>query len=184
MIKNKDGNQYRISRPNPLMKNQELWEIYTTHNFVWESIIIKSEKSKNQESDIMPEEKKIELEQKNIKIEPEEVSIPVIPKTKEKFKELEEAHLLVAENIINKDELYNEDIKVATKYRQQKTILIKIEFYNDLNLVFESKEEITKNSVIFPKNKNKRWWKILKINKKEKIFTYNCIPSDFTPSFN
>jgi hypothetical protein len=184
MIKNKDGNQYKISRPNPLMKNQDLWEIYTTHNFVWESIVIKSKELEAEtEVELIPEPitEKIKIDPEEVKVIPIKEDIPII---KEKLKDLEEAHLLTAENIINKDELYNQDIKVTIKYEKQKTILIKIEFYNDLNLVFESKEEITKNSVVFPKNKNKRWWKILKVNKKENMFSCSCIPSDFTPSFD
>lgn len=31
-IKNKNGTEYQIRKPNPLMKNQDVWDNYTTHN--------------------------------------------------------------------------------------------------------------------------------------------------------
>ena len=44
MLKNKDGTPYKLSGPNPMMKNQEVWGNFIVHNMEWEEE--KSEKMK------------------------------------------------------------------------------------------------------------------------------------------
>ena len=38
VIKNKDGSEYKLSKPNPHMKNQLLWDSFELHNMNFENI--------------------------------------------------------------------------------------------------------------------------------------------------
>jgi len=146
MIKNKDGKEYKISSPNPLMRFQELWKEYTTYNFFWEEIKQKFEEQKFEE---------------------------------QKFED--ECFYIEAKTSTKKDNLY-EEVKIQIKYKEKILIKIKIEEYDDLYLSFIFDKKLNKNSIIFPKNKNKRWWKITKEEQKQDLYFYYCIPSDFNPS--
>jgi hypothetical protein len=171
MIKNKNGKEYKVSKPNPLMKFQELWEKYTIHNFFWQELKeINFFKETKKEEKINQTEKKT----KEKKIEQENKS----------NKQITLCWYVEAETTSKKDELY-EEIKTKITYKEKKLIEIKIEEYNDLYLNFSSKEELLKNSIIFIKNKDKRWWKIKKEQKlEEEKYFYFCIPSDLTPSLD
>jgi len=180
MIKNKNGEEYKISKPNPLMKFQELWSIYTLHNFFWNETIEKNKnikQIKEKINEIEKEEIKPDLEVK------EEIKPELEIKEEIKEENITSCYYLGAENISIQDELYG-DKKNKIKYNQKKIINIKLDSYNDLFLYFTYHEKLEKNSIIFPKNKDKRWWKINKINNNQDSYNYECIPSDFTPSFS
>jgi vacuolar-type H+-ATPase catalytic subunit A/Vma1 len=71
MIKNKNGEEYRISKPNPLMKYQDLWSIYTLHNFFWDETIEENKKQTSKKiEEVLKEEEEVE---KVLKEEVEEV---------------------------------------------------------------------------------------------------------------
>lgn len=176
MIKNKNGQEYKISKPNPLMKYQDLWNLYTIHNFFWNEKVEKNIKEI--------------IEKEIIEIEKEIIEKKIIENTSSskmeddnKKKEIE-CFYLKAEMIIKKDNFYGDE-KKEIKYTQKEIINIKIKEYNDLLLSFNCKKQLNKDSIIFPKNKEKRWWRISKIEKdNENQYTYTCLPSDFTPSFD
>jgi hypothetical protein len=180
MIKNKNGEEYKISKPNPLMKYQDLWNIYTLHNFFWNETI--EENKKQIKENINKINEQIEEKEEIEEIEQEIEAIEIVEK--DIIQEIGvECYYLEAENTSFLDNLYG-DKKTKIKYTQKKIININIDSYNDLFLYFTHDKKLEKNSIIFPKNKDKRWWKINKVKKEEeKDYSYECIPSDFTPSF-
>ena len=86
---------------------------------------------------------------------------------------------LPAKNL--KDDLYdNTYIKFGDKFIFDGKILSE----QDLFIVIASSVELPMNSIIFPRNNDRRWWKIVKMNKQNDLFIYNGIPSEITPDFS
>jgi hypothetical protein len=183
-IKNKDGTVFKISGPNPLMQEQTLWNGFTKHNFEWSEEIDKENKTKvfeiNQnKEDVVFEEKKIVVEEPKI-----------IEEKKEEVKEQKKisdhktikCFCLPAKIIEKKDELYEEAyqrIEYLDKFIFDTVIVEKEDFY----MKFWTMEKITNNSIVYPKNKDKRWWKVSDQKEAAMGFIYTAIISDYTPSF-
>ena len=47
VIKNKDGSEYKLRFPNPLMKAQDLWEPFEVHNMNFEELMIETKNVEN-----------------------------------------------------------------------------------------------------------------------------------------
>ena len=61
MIKNKDGSVYKLSRPNPVMFQQDFWDDgskFILHNFTYNEVILHKEPTKKYQSldDIKPQD--------------------------------------------------------------------------------------------------------------------------------
>ena len=55
---------------------------------------------------------------------------------------------------------------------------------DDMQLVFWSHLDfLTKNSVVYPRNNTKRWWKISGIKKAQEGIFFSCVPTNVQPSF-
>ena len=156
MIKNKDGSTFKLRGPNPLMKEQDQWEKFITHNFGWKP-----------EGQIMPEEH-IVLKYTT--------SNPTL--TTNKFA----SHCLPIIIETHIDELYGE-IKNTSKYGNK----IMFEFFlvsqDDLSITFWTNIKLEIGSIIYPINKDKRWWKINRQEEKNEGYLYSGIGSDICPSF-
>jgi hypothetical protein len=171
-IKNLDGSTYRLSSPNPVMKNQSFWKDYTLHNFNWKSETI------SQNMFIPLKITKQELQQEIIKKEEPKQIIqeqPLIIKTK--------IYCLPAIITERKDELYDEVYK-KVKYGKPFVFdgtIIKTE---DLITKFWTIQDIEKSSIIYPKTKEKRWWQISEKEEKTGGYLYAAVLSSETPSFD
>lgn len=186
-IKNKDGTVYRIEGPNPFMNNQELWKDCVKHNLEWKDEIVfdflkqklnlpvqESAESFLEEIEEKPQEKP---KQEPVPIAPR----PVPRKEKREFDTIE-SFCLPVDIIENKDDLYGE-IKQKVIYGEVFTIEIVVLEQADLTFRFWTTHKINKGSIIYPKNKDKRWWKVAEITDAPKGFMYLGLPSSFTPSF-
>ena len=80
------------------------------------------------------------------------------------------------------DDLYGE-IKKTIKYGERFLFEIVALEQNDLTFRWWSTKEIDKGSIIYPKNREKRWWKVTEIKQAPQGFIYLSMPSEFTPSF-
>jgi hypothetical protein len=187
-IKNKDGTVFKISGPNPLMEEQTLWKGFTKHNFEWTEEIDKENKSKafeikQNKEEVVFEEKKAEEK----KIVVEETKKIVIEEPKKEEKKISDhktikCFCLPAIVIEKKDDLYEETyqkIEYHDKFIFETVIIEK----QDIYIKFWTMEKITKNSIIYPKNKDKRWWKVSEESEAPMGFIYMAIISDYTPSF-
>ena len=47
VIKNKDGSEYKLRGPNPIMKNQNLWDNFQIHNMNFDEVIDYFKKNHN-----------------------------------------------------------------------------------------------------------------------------------------
>jgi hypothetical protein len=203
-LKNKDGTTYKISCPNPLMMEQDFWDKFTKHNFEWttektdleEIEVIKKEvklkevKLKEVKVDLPKKDAKLDESPKDTPVEKPDTSAkesfvvkePVLKKVSE-YKTIQSYCLpaFIEEKI---DDLYGEKYN-KVKYLQPFTFDNIIIEKEDLYIRFWTNidYEITKNSIIYPKNKEKRWWKVSEKEDAPQGKIYTAYISDYTPSF-
>lgn len=210
-IKNKDGSVYKLKSPNPIMKSQDLWKDFTVHNMIFEQTVEedkvklkKSSKIKMGTTVVVQEEK---IKEKDIIKPPVPPVDPInIPQPKEVKKEIveEEQDDVERPSIINDklqkyektifnclpaivhekiDDLYGEkSIKVSysSKFTFESIILEE----TDMNLLFWTHlNKITKFTILYPRNKEKRWWQVEAISKAPEGYFVKCHPSTSHPNF-
>lgn len=193
-IKNKDGSTYRISGPNPLMNKQDFWKDFITHNFDWVSEIAKDEthkilknyefdkikKNENIEDKTETIEDKTEIESK-IEIKEQEPKIEEIKNNIKKYNSIL-SFCLPAKNTEKKDNVYDESY-TKTDYMDKFLVDIVILEQEDFFIKIWCDKLLTKKSIIYPKNKDKRWWKISEVESAPVGYYYLANISDYTPSF-
>ena len=200
-IKNKDGSEYRLSGPNPHMKNQLLWDHFELHNMNFEEIkglIKKDQKIIKKETIKIEDEFKKEFEEKPLKIEKKIEEIQENKKqeieeiTEKSKKEISEEspdikkvtiYCLPAKVEFSEDLLYGEVKKTINYGKKFKFEAIVID-NNDINFkIWTNAIVLDKESIIYPQNYEKRWWRVIETNKKFDGYIINCSPSNITPSF-
>lgn len=198
-IKNKDGSEYTLRKPNPIMKTQNLWDGFEIHNMNFNEIIdqIKNHQKKttildlNKEEIVIEDKKKTEDEPKKVEIKKilESEVNQNIPKkepiiTKDENPEIKKTiiHCLPAKVSIKEDSLYG-DVKKLVKYGDKFTFEAAILDISDFEFIFWTNIEISRESIIYPKNSDKRWWKITEYEKNFNGYVFYAKPSDITPNF-
>lgn len=81
------------------------------------------------------------------------------------------------------DPLYG-DLKRKLKYGSKFMFEAVINQQTDFSISLSSSHEIPIDSVIFPKNYDKRWWKITECLKKDEYFILKGVISDYQPYFS
>ncbi len=185
VIKNKDGSEYKLSKPNPHMKNQLLWDSFELHNMNFENIkgLIKKNKVEIKKIEI-EEAEEIEVEEK-VKAEVKEVKVEEV-----KVEEKEEIsvkktliYCLPARIKVHEDILYGEIKKIITydkKFKFEAVILNITDIGMD---IWTNAVVIEKESILYPQNFDKRWWKVNSISSKFDGKILSCVLSSMTPSF-
>lgn len=93
-------------------------------------------------------------------------------------------HCMLAQTKETTDPLYEEK-KIKITYVRSFTFENIIIKEDDMQLVFWSHLEfLTKNSVVYPKNNTRRWWKINSIQAAQEGSFFTCTPTNIQPSFN
>ena len=210
MLKNKDGTPYKLSGPNPMMKNQELWGNFIVHNMEWDE-----EKAEDNQK-LVPvqtdfniresfisslDEAKEELKAKDQELKsteeppmnssvvdkkevPERKKI-VIPEPREDDVDIEKVfiHCLPAFTRKKKDELYGDEINMI-KYGDpvsfEGVMLQQEDFFIK---VWTDVENINIGSILYPKTNFKRWWRVQEKVIKGTGWILIAMPSDYQPSF-
>ena len=201
VIKNLDGSEYKLKGPNPIMKTQNLWDEFEIHNMNFEEIIdkFKNENKKttilnlNKNEIIIEDLKKPENTLKNEQPNEEIIEQPVENQiVEEQLLEKEEnnnfeinkttIHCLPANVSIKEDYLYG-DVKKIVKYSEKfkfDAVLLEI---SDFQISFWTNLKLSNESIIYPKNSDKRWWKITGSEPKFNGNIYYGKISDITPNF-
>ena len=204
-IKNKDGSVYKLKSPNPIMKSQDVWNNFTLHNMIFEQtteedkVKLKKNPKISMGTTVVVEEKKIQ-EKEVIKAPPPP---PPKPKINEDTNNSQDYEVERPVSISNKldglpktifnclpaivseklDDLYGDkSIKVTygTKFTFEAIILDE----TDMNLVFWTHlEKINKFTILYPKNKEKRWWQVESTKKAPEGNFIKCFPSYSHPNF-
>jgi len=190
-IKNKDGTIYTLKGPNPLMKEQENFKEFALHNFKWtpevhtsptkvvpaesdfniKKLDVQEQKSEPKKEE--PQPKKIEVVEKIEKSE----DVPGDPR-------ITRIHCLPVKTEKKIDELYGE-ARTVRKYDDPFLFEAVIVDQNDFSIVFWTNINILEEgSIIYPANKDKRWWKVNKMESKNEGYLYDGYPSDIHPDFS
>lgn len=175
-IKNKDGSDYYYSKPNPVMNSQSLWpkdEPVKLHNKFGKRFY-------GQDMESEPElAEEVEEEIEEVKI------VQSIEKPKEDTdSDIFEVWCLPATIITKVDPLYGSHYN-RIKYGEKFTFEAKVYETTDLYLQLVAKQEIPVSSVIFPLNKDRRWWRVAGSEKYEDsgFWIITSQISDYQPNF-
>jgi hypothetical protein len=210
-ILNKDGNVYVLNGPNPLVKEQQNWDVKKLifYNFNWEEIKFKY-KEKKATKPIPPPPKEIDLpiqqhfespiesNIEEIKIEQKQETNFELPNIK--YKVLSHCLPTIIEN--KKDAFYGES---WTRIKYGKKIIFPLILIDATDLTFDfwtsdPNEQINIKSIIYPfayevhnEQTNSydkvpydeyRWWKIISKEKKEGGWFFKSVPSENQPDFS
>lgn len=197
-IRKKDGSLYTLKGPNPLMQNQIKWKNFKLHNMRSQNSAKLIEKNEPVFSDISfgpPSEEQDEIE---LVMDTPDLSMPEtetlnefeeempqkekskIPNNAEKIR----AHVLPAKRNVFEDDFFDESYTRIT-YDQPKVFEAIVVQSSDILFFFWTHEKFfEEESIIYPKTKDKRWWKVQSIEEISDGYVYKCIPSDQCPSFD
>lgn len=213
VIKNKNGSEYKLRGPNPIMKEQDIWADFQLHNMQFHEEIRENSTNKQKVSKKISLGQTVVVKNEEAPVQPIKVEVPEptpqptvikydIPKI-EPTPIPETEVIYRPKSISDKLQSYNKDIlhclpaktkTITDSLYEEKTI--KVTYGNqflfeaiiieetDFELLFWSHLEIIqKYSIIYPRNKNKRWWKAESVKNAPEGYFINCRPSDIQPSF-
>jgi len=196
-IRDKDGKVYKLQGPNPLMKNQEKWDMndIVLHNFKWGSETIKdTNKAHKFLSDLnIKEDSNIAVmpaTEAPTYVELDESPEPIVepPKMEQETQDIFDQrktliHCLpiVIEQFT--DALYGDSYK-RTTFGQKFGFYGIIVDIGDLGIQFWSYDEIIPGSIVFPEMKLKRWWKVTESEDKTGGYLSTALPSDYSPDLS
>ena len=207
-IKDKDGNVYKLRGPNPIMAKQDQWDKSKIKliNAQWEDIIFEDEDNAIDKfksdynvrdigevldlSSITEEQTEVvdkPIEQPKVKKEPElpkeEIPETVDQKTAAFFRKNKTiCYCAPAVEEIHEDDLYGESYKRII-YEKKFTFEAIVVSMSDFELKLWTIKEIPSNSIVYPKDRSKRWWKVEKCESKTGGFLIQGFISDVNPDF-
>jgi hypothetical protein len=187
-IKNKDGSTYNFSKPNPSLEEQKFWSTdkIVMHNKFGDRFTIEN-MTPLEPSPIQKEVKVVNFKEVEKQKEDAIKIVQAIEESKPKklSEETFEIWCLPCLEIIeNTDPLYNETTS-RIKYGDKFVFRARILELEDLHIKFLTNlgDKIPAESVIFPKMRNRRWWRV---QESQEVKGFNlCIGiiSDYQPSF-
>lgn len=171
-IKKKDGTPYVFSKPNPIMGTQALWS-------KTEPILIHN-KVKIGQRYLKTEFTEIEEE------EIEEIEQPQVVKEEIKIiKKIETPDTKIHEGIIDVWCLPCVKYKDGKITYGEKFILeSQILDVADLYIQILAAGKVEPKSILYPKTKDRRWWKVSSCTKDDEYYVINAVVSDYQPSFS
>ena len=194
---NKDGSVYKLSAPNPIIKDQQIWTKFVVHNMKWRP------EYKEDGTAISPIEEDFAQEIKSqaelfldeLTTSKEDDSAEKIIEQKIEIKE-DEKQKTIKSNEIEKtfiyclpaklkekvDNLYGDTFKTIS-YDNPTSFESVILSQNDMIIEMWSEIKYEKETILYPKNGDKRWWKISEITPKLGGWIIKGIPSQDQPSF-
>jgi hypothetical protein len=183
-IKNRDGTPYKFSGPNPLMMNQTGWSRkgqFICHNFAWEAEIYPDPHAKTvikPKTEPPPVQEKATASPEAVAESQNDTDFSFL---REKAVQM---HCLPARYREHKDALYGQrykTIRYGNKFTFEAIIVDQEDFFIDF---WTTVREVTAGSVIYPMNKDKRWWRVDTITPKTDGFLIRAILSDYQPDFS
>jgi hypothetical protein len=213
-LKNKDGSVYRLRGPNPILKDQKLWESFQTHNMHWqgdtspdgsELQAIKTDfqvrnnflddldqAAAEQEAQIT-EIKVVETLKKpeTIKVtENRVVEAPAPENIVAKAIDVSKIfiHCLPAVISDKKDAVYGDNYQTI-KYNKPFSFEGVLLDQSDLTFKFWTQaddftNQIQQGSIVYPKINQRRWWRVQTKVEKTGGWIITGHPSDYQPHFD
>lgn len=190
-IKNKDGTDFKLRGPNPLMKEQELWDatLFVLHNMKFKPVVSTADTAVTPvKTDFkVCEDPKVEAPEQTI-VGPiiESTSEPKIvqgPRPDLGIK-LIPCHCLPAEIKVHIDPLYGDSKKSFVYDSKQFTFEFVMIDQTDMDMrIWTTISHIGVGSIIYPQNSDRRWWRIQSKTSMKGGWLYDCVISDYQPPF-
>jgi hypothetical protein len=196
-IKNKDGSSYRLRGPNKLLDGQERWDEgeVRRHNFRWKGVSIPDDTPRGSyrpQTVVIPEEVRIPDREEipepepglavpeTVPVVPDREVRPVIPAGVQKTT----FHCLPAVIREHEDPVYGERTRTI-EYGDPFTFEGVVVSNGHVDFEFwAAAPGIDDGAVVFPINKDRRWWRVSTSEEKTGGRLYRCLVSDFTPDFS
>lgn len=187
-IKNKDGTVFKLRGPNPLMKEQNLWDAtqFVLHNMKFKFVVAMTD------TIVTPMATDFKIrDEPSVEKQPEpEIVETVEPriiqgKRPEEDIKLTTCHCLPANINDVEDSIYG-DRKRVFVYEQLSFIFeMVIVDQTDLDLrMWTTLSHIGPGSIIYPQNSDRRWWRIQSRQVIKGGWLYDCVLSDYQPAFH
>lgn len=200
---NKSGTVYKLSGPNPVMKDQKMWGDFITHNMTWkpefseadavvqpinsnfyvkESFLDELEAAKEEIKVVETRQPETQMEFHKSVIIADTENNP-IPASKEEI-EKTFIYCLPAQIRERQDVLYGDSYQTI-KYGEPTSFEAVVIAQNDFSFeIWTDFNKIEKGSILYPKTGFKRWWRVQKKSQKAEGWLLKSIPSDYQPSFD
>ena len=200
VIKNSDGTNFKLNGPNPVMKNQKTWNGFILHNMDWNPYVFDGEKQDN--NNYVKQEYKDsfldELEKSSSELKKNTELKDLPHKDVDESKIIKEdinkkpklnistnlCYCLPAKEESKTDVLYDEVYKSIS---YEKPFILEIVITEETDVNFEcwtTIKNVDIGSILYPKNKMKRWWKVAKKEFKTGGYLLKCNISEYQPSFD
>jgi hypothetical protein len=180
-IKNRDGTLFKLTQPNPLMKDQSLWKKkFILHNCEWKPENLED----TQGHTALPLWAAPTIKETITKPE-EPASIPVLEEVPAAPDDGRiRVWCLPAQVKEHVDKLYGgkfQRVKYGKKFMFEAIVMEE----DDLYMVFwTNTRAVTEGSVVFPQNQDKRWWRVNEVVSKDGGYAIMAVACDFTPEFS
>lgn len=198
-LKNKDGTEYTLRRPNPIMKTQETWSDFKVHNLKNLGVKVIDENAPPPASEMIVVEpsfveelqatKEVVVKQEPTKpepVKPEPMPEPQVSKVATQLPseiKINIMHCRPATIRERKDSIYGEPYRTI-QYGQNFELESVITKEEDLIMQLWTKVKLTKGSILYPKIGAKRWWRVQEITEKTGGWLITSVPSSEQPAFN
>jgi len=199
---NKDGTVYRLEGPNPIMKSQNFWDEFLTHNMRWQPevhsdsgsklLVHPARKQPATQSEVFVEE--LESSKESYKEEETNHEAPeTTPESKSSSRpgpveadvkiEKTFVHCLPATTREKKDSLYG-DVIQRVAYKSRTSFEAVVLGQSDMKIEMWSEVSFEEGSILYPKNGDKRWWKVQNVYPKLGGYVIQAAPSQDHPYFD
>ncbi len=201
-LKNRDGSELKLSRPNPIMATQEAWkkeEKLIFHNKIGKIVVINDPTaptpvtSRPMKPAVRPIDRVMEFEfDESTLAQAREIIDKKDPLIVETLEEPEvgegdenkvQVWCLPASFKEYKDALYGEQyrkVRYGNKFLCEAIILDLEDLYMTL---WSNTKAITTGSILFPRTHDKRWWRVEGIKEQDGGYVIYSTISDYQPKF-
>ena len=180
-LKNRDGTEFKLTRPNPIMSEQVFWDKdkLILHNKIGRSIILSDDTQPVKNIPLVQEHKEYKkpdepvivksLEEPEVgEIESDKVQVWCLPASYKEYK----------------DAMYGDSYR-KIRYGNKFLFEAIIQDQGDLHIVFwTNTKAVTEGSVLYPRTYDKRWWRVETIHQEESGYSVYATISDYQPSFS
>ena len=194
-LKNSDGTVYKLRGPNPILKDQKLWESFQTHNMHWQGDTLPdSSELQAIKTDFQVRNNFLDdLDQAAAEQEAQVTEIKVVEtlqKSESKVTENRIVEVPASENIVAKaidvSKIFIHCLPAVIKDKKDEGVLLD---QSDLTFKFWTQSDsftnqIQQGSIIFPKVNQRRWWRVQTKVEKTGGWIIICHPSDYQPHFD
>jgi hypothetical protein len=176
-LRNKDGSEYTLSKPNPVMASQELWDetSYVLHNKFGKLV-----EDRGSEKSIIRVREPIIPQKPNEPTIVEAIKVPTAAEIENKIQ------VWCLPGFITEvvDPLYGEKYNKVS-YGKKFVFEAILEDHNDLYIkMWVNTKSVTIGSILYPRISEKRWWRVKSILKEKEMFLITADAADYHPDFS